>query len=46
MDSVPEPPRPPLRERIMQRLRAAKDIYEGMYIAPYRSTIHFTKREP
>lgn len=30
----------PLRERIMSRLRAAKEIYEGVYIAPYRSTIH------
>ncbi len=32
--------KPPLRERIMSRLRAAKDIYEGMYIAPYRATIY------
>ncbi len=26
--------------RIRRWLRAARDIYEGMYIAPYRSTIH------
>ena len=23
-----------------RRLRAAREIYEGLYIAPYRSTIH------
>jgi len=28
------------RERLRLRLRAARDIYEGVYIAPYRSTIH------
>jgi hypothetical protein len=26
--------------RIRRWLRAAREIYEGMYIAPYRSTIH------
>lgn len=27
-------------ELVRKRLRAAKDIYEGVYIAPYRSAIH------
>ncbi len=25
---------------VRRRLRAAREIYEGVYIAPYRSTIH------
>jgi len=25
---------------LRRRLRAARDIYEGVYIAPYRSAIH------
>ena len=28
------------RTAVARRLRAARDIYEGLYIAPYRSTIH------
>ena len=27
-------------EAARRRLRAARDIYEGIYIAPYRSAIH------
>ncbi|MDX1579296.1 MAG: cory-CC-star protein [Gemmatimonadota bacterium] len=29
-----------VRAGIGRRLRAARDIYEGLYIAPYRSAIH------
>ena len=29
-----------VRARLRSRLRAARDIYEGVYIAPYRSAIH------
>lgn len=29
-----------LAARIRRRLRAARDIYEGVFIAPYRSAIH------
>jgi hypothetical protein len=27
-------------ERVRRRLRAAWEIYEGLYVAPYRSQIH------
>jgi len=29
-----------LRAGILRRLRRARDIYEGVYIAPYRSVVH------
>lgn len=29
-----------LWQRLRRRLRAARDIYEGIFIAPYRSLIH------
>jgi hypothetical protein len=27
-------------EKLRSRLRAAREIYEGIYVAPYRSAIH------
>lgn len=29
-----------LLRRVRRRMRAAKEIYEGMFIAPYRAAIH------
>ena len=36
---------PGLRSRIARRLRAAREIYEGMFIAPYRAQIYRDYRE-
>ncbi|HEX9726966.1 MAG TPA: cory-CC-star protein [Gemmatimonadales bacterium] len=29
-----------MMERLRARLRAARDIYEGVFVAPYRSQVH------
>jgi len=31
--------------RLVDRLRAAREIYEGMYVSPYRSLIHREHRD-
>jgi hypothetical protein len=41
---TPDPAAPDPRRRVWpalkRRLRAAREIYEGIYVAPYRSAIH------
>ncbi|CAN5615943.1 hypothetical protein BH24GEM3_BH24GEM3_20760 [soil metagenome] len=33
-------PQGDLQQRVLEGLRYAREVYEGMYLAPYRSTIH------
>lgn len=40
VDETPDGPEESLLDRTLARLAAARDIYEGIYVAPYRATIH------